>query len=301
MIDSRGSGVICETRALPGAVIPAKAGIYSASRWGCPADGLDSHLRGNDERDAIPNDATTDSLKAAGTCLGSLLGSARGSFRTGLYLCALCVLCGCTAARADEFTETSHYSVRLFSYGTLVVDARMGDLRIEGWDEPRVEVEAEKTVRAGSAANASQLYDSIQVQLEGSDKEVRLRTLYPPRRLWRPLRDESRLSVNFHIKMPYDANLRLRCVDGDVRIIGIVGREELRVNYGDVEVSVPDVYRLRSLNAHTWIGYVQSDLHGLDQDGIGFRQRLSFWNSTGDQDILVRVRMGGVWVFGGAR
>jgi len=33
---------ICETRAFPGAVIPAKAGIYSASHWKCVADGLDS-------------------------------------------------------------------------------------------------------------------------------------------------------------------------------------------------------------------------------------------------------------------
>ena len=63
------TGVICETRALPGAVIPAKAGIYSASHWKWAADGLDSrwslprlHRGGNDQcfqRDPIPNDAST--------------------------------------------------------------------------------------------------------------------------------------------------------------------------------------------------------------------------------------------------
>jgi hypothetical protein len=59
---SGGGGVICETRALPGAVIPAKAGIYSASHWKCVADGLDSRFRGNDwcfERDSIANDTST--------------------------------------------------------------------------------------------------------------------------------------------------------------------------------------------------------------------------------------------------
>jgi hypothetical protein len=57
-----GGGVICETRALPCAVIPAKAGIYSASHWKCAADGLDSRFRGNDqcfEGDPIPDDTTT--------------------------------------------------------------------------------------------------------------------------------------------------------------------------------------------------------------------------------------------------
>lgn len=216
-----------------------------------------------------------------------------------LYLCVLCVLGG-SYARADEFSQTSTYSTRLFSFGTLVVDARMGDLHVEGWDEPRVEVEAEKTVRARSEVKARSLYGLIKVQLEGKDKEVRLRALFPPRRVWRPFRDESRLSVNFRIKMPYDANLRVKCVDGDVTIRGIAGREDLLVNYGDVEVNVPDVYRLRSLSAHAWLGYVENDLHGgITQDSSGLRQGLSFWNSLGDQDIVVRVRMGGVWVYGG--
>jgi hypothetical protein len=57
------SGVICETRTLAGAVIPAKAGIYSANYWKCAADGLDSRFRGNDksfEGNPIPNDTTTE-------------------------------------------------------------------------------------------------------------------------------------------------------------------------------------------------------------------------------------------------
>ncbi|MGD1156324.1 MAG: hypothetical protein ABSA41_10890 [Terriglobia bacterium] len=56
------TGGICETRALPGAVIPAEAGIYSASHWKCSAQGLDSRVRGNDqcfERDPIPHDTST--------------------------------------------------------------------------------------------------------------------------------------------------------------------------------------------------------------------------------------------------
>ncbi len=209
----------------------------------------------------------------------------------------LCVLCGSQALFAEEYSRVSHHAARLFSTGTLVVDSRMGDLRIEGWDEPRVEVEAEKIVRAGSEEKAAPLYDRLKIQLEGQDKEVRLRAVFPPRRIWRPFRGESRLSVNFRIRMPYDANLTLRCVDGDVRIFGITGREKLRVNYGDVEVNVPDVYRLRSLDAHAWMGYVQSDLRGLDEDRAGLRQKISFWNSRGRQEISVQVRMGGVYLY----
>lgn len=218
---------------------------------------------------------------------------------TSSLLCVLCVFCGsfCPPLRADEFSQTSRYSVRLFSGGTLTVDARTGDIHIEGWDDPRVEVEAEKVVRAKSEAEANRLYDQIGIQFTGQDKEVRLSTFYPGRSLWRPFHGESKLSVNFRIQMPYDANLTLRCVDGDVRVFGVTGREKLSVNYGDVEINVPDVWRLRSFDAHAWVGYVQSDLHGMSQDSAGLQQRVSFWNSYGSQDIVVRVRMGGVWVY----
>jgi len=220
------------------------------------------------------------------------LGFALGLTLVGLLLAA-------PAARADEYSRISHYSARMFSTGVLVIDARMGDITIRGWDEPRIEVEAEKVVRAGSEAKAQTLYDRIRVELVGGDKLVTLRSLYPARRPWRPFRGESKLSVNFTIKMPYDANLKLACVDGDVRIAGIVGGEQLRVNYGDVEIDVPDVYQLRSLFAHAWVGYVQSDLNGLSSDGAGLQQKVSFYNPQGSQDISVRVRMGGVFIYRG--
>jgi hypothetical protein len=203
----------------------------------------------------------------------------------------------CSTVRADEFSQNSHYSVRLFSVGSLTIDTRVGDIDITGWDEPRVEIDAEKVVRAKNHAGAQPLFDQIRVVLEGQDKQVRLRTLYPSRRLWRPFRDESKLTVNFAIKMPYDAALNVACVDGDVRVSGVTGREQLRVNYGDVEVDLPSVWALHSFYARTWLGYIENDLHGTDQDGAGLHQKVSFWNPDGKQDVAVRVRMGGVFVY----
>ena len=199
--------------------------------------------------------------------------------------------------RADEFSKTLHYSARMFSFGTLTIDARMGDIQVECWDEPRLEIEAEKVVEAGNEKKADPLYDQVQVVLTGGDQQVLLRTIYPQRRLWRPFRDESRLSVNFRIHMPFDANLTMKCVDGDVRVSGLIGKQQISVNYGDVEINVPSIYRLRSLDARSILGYVQSDLHG--ESSAGWGRKIMFWNSDGDQDIKVRVRMGGVYVYSG--
>ncbi|MGH9354891.1 MAG: hypothetical protein ACRD10_02050 [Terriglobia bacterium] len=199
---------------------------------------------------------------------------------------------------ADEFRRVQQYAVRMFSYGTLTLATRTGDLDIEGWDSPRLSIDAEKVVESGSAKKAAELYGLVGVHLTGRDHEISLSTTYPKRGFWRPFRDESKLSVNFTIHMPYDANVRLKCVDGDVTVSGITGKEVLDVNYGDVEVDVPHVYALRLLDAHSWLGYVQSDLHGESQDATGFSKSISFMNLEGEQVIVVRVRMGGVFIYG---
>ncbi|MGD0128947.1 MAG: hypothetical protein ABSF46_26645 [Terriglobia bacterium] len=216
--------------------------------------------------------------------------------KTSWTVAFLCLLwSGCGAARADEFSQVDHYAVRMFSYGLLSIDSRTGDIHIEGWDNPRLEIEAEKVVRANSQEAAKPMYGELQVVLKGQDKNVQLRTVYPPRKVWRPFRGEARLSVNYRIKMPFDANLAVKCVDGDVWIRGLVGKQQILVNYGDVEIDIPSLNRLRLLRAHAWLGYVQSDLHGEDRGGFG--PGIYFWNPAGEQDINVKVRMGGVFVY----
>jgi hypothetical protein len=222
----------------------------------------------------------------------------RGAVLAAWTALASVVLLG-SPLEADEFTRTTHYTARLFSGGTLIVDSRVGDIHVTGWDEPRVEIDAQKLVRAGNQAGADRMFERIRVALKGRDKTVRLSTLYPSRRLWRPFRGESRLTVNFEIKMPYDASLVLQCVDGDVHVEGLTANERLHVNYGDVEIDVPSVDALRSLYAHTWLGYVQSDLHGREQDGTGLKQQIAFWNPAGKQEVAVQVRMGGVFIYSG--
>jgi hypothetical protein len=219
-------------------------------------------------------------------------------WRPALFFGALILLFSPAQLSGNEYSKTEHYSVRMFSYGTLTVNARIGDVTIHGWDNPRLTVRARKVVHARSRKEAAKLYHLIKIRFQGRDHNIRLYTLYPPRRLWRPFRDESKLSVNLHIRMPYDANLRLKCVDGDVTVSGLTQSVKLDDSYGDVEVDVPSAYKVRLLDAHSWLGYVQSDLQGMPQDGAGFSKRISFSNIYGSQVIIVRVRMGGVFVYG---
>ena len=199
--------------------------------------------------------------------------------------------------RAEEYHQKHHFNRRLFTAGTFSMDVRTGDIYITGWDDPHVEIEAEKIVHAKSEKRAERRYKRIKILLDGQDEVVRLRTLYPPRRPWRPFRGESSLTVNFYIHMPYDCNLDLKVVDGDVKVDGVVGKEKIMVNYGQVEVDVPSVNRLRSVRAKTWLGNVQSNLRG--ENNAGFDKKVLFWNPNGTQDIQLKVHMGGIYIFRG--
>jgi len=215
--------------------------------------------------------------------------------QTSYFLFVLSAFVSPRAAWAGEYSQVSHFKAALFWRGTLYVETRIGDVKVEGWDKSDVEFEAEKVVQAGSEAHARGLFDQIKIQLTENGEEVFLRTLYPPRRPWRLFRGATKLSVNLRIRMPYEAKLTLKCVDGDVRVRGIIGNQRIRVSYGDVEVSVPSVDRLHSLDARSFLGYVQSDLHG--ENSAGWGRQVSFFNTDGQQDISVRVRMGGVYVY----
>jgi len=198
-------------------------------------------------------------------------------------------------SRADEFTRVQNYSAELSSRGLFVIDTRIGDIRIEGWDEPRVAIEAEKVVQAGSQAKAERLFPQIKILLSEESEGLLLRTVYPRRTVLRPFRGATKLSANFRIRVPAEVNLRLKCVDGDVTVRGLRGHEQIRVGYGNVEVSVPSLERLRSLKANAFLGYVQSDLHG--EDSAGFGRKVSFWNPDGEQNVAVSVRLGGVYIY----
>ena len=77
------------------------------------------------------------------------------------------LLGGQAPVRADEFSQTFHYSARMFSFGTLTIDTRMGNVQVESWDQPRLEIDAEKVVEAGNQKKAEPLYDQVQVVLTG--------------------------------------------------------------------------------------------------------------------------------------
>ena len=85
-------------------------------------------------------------------------------FGPHLFIGCLCLLGALLipagAARGDEYTQVTTHSIQLVR-GTVVIDTRVGDIYIQGWDKARVEVQAEKLVRAGSEKKSRHLFGRL--------------------------------------------------------------------------------------------------------------------------------------------
>ena len=112
--------------------------------------------------------------------------SLRRRIMLGIFALSCAFLFAARASLADEFSQVSSQSIQLVR-GTVVIDTRVGDIYIEGWDKERVQVQAEKVVRAGSGKKSRHLFGRLHVQLSTDEEErtVYLKTLYPARRPWR--------------------------------------------------------------------------------------------------------------------
>ena len=214
----------------------------------------------------------------------------------GLLGMVCCLAC---TAWAEEYRRTVTHTVDLYPRGRVEIDTRIGDIRIAAWEKRQVRVEAEKVVRAGSEKSAQKRFKRIQVLVGSDDETVQIRSRHPPRRPWRPFRGGTKLGVDFTIRMPSQATLRVKGTNGDVTIEGLRGHQRIRLTYGSVEVTVPSRRHVRNLKASTLVGYVENNLNG--QQGAGFLRKVQFWNPSGTQDIEIRVRMGGVLVHAGGQ
>ena len=106
----------------------------------------------------------------------------------------------------------------------LTLKNSMGDLTIEGWDRPDVEITTIKSTKAAYAAQdrerVSRELDKVHVSVERKSEGLVITTDFPRHRslpldsLWR----DSDLDLEYHIKAPVNAKLAVDHGTGEVYV-----------------------------------------------------------------------------------
>jgi hypothetical protein len=221
---------------------------------------------------------------------------------------AIAMLLASPALAADEPTEpvvvTSTQRVALAPGGTVHIDETWGELSIEGWDEPAVEVVmTRRTAKPQAIAKAEKVRADLErfgARVEaGAPDQVSIVGISPGGSVTRPLGGKSGVRLTYVVHVPRNSRLELDNGVGTVRIAGVTGDIAIDSDVGEVTLKVP-VELTTAVEASSGIGDVEvsatleerGDLHRRALVG----QRFSYQPAQIDKRISVKLGVGSITI-----
>jgi hypothetical protein len=132
--------------------------------------------------------------------------------------------------------------------GAIRLDHPRGEVSIEGWDQPRVEITITKSGKSAEHAviKSDRRSDEIVISTEI------------------PAHDRRDVHVVYSIKAPRDSKIVVDRADGGVYMLGMTGDTDASVRSGQITLSVPQAAAYR-IEAQAKLGDVYSDFAGDHQ------------------------------------
>jgi hypothetical protein len=182
-----------------------------------------------------------------------------------------------------------------FHGGTIRLDNTYGQVSIESWDEPRVEVTVTRTAfrqESPKDQEAGKTYlNRIKVSVKQNGNDVEITTEFPGRnRLVRSIWGLGDFNLDYRVKAPRDAKLAIRHGVGDVVIEGMAGDIDASVKSGDLILQLPDPEKY-AIDAQCKLGKVYTDFEGAYRSPLWMGQK--FAGGSGHA-VHLRVGVGGI-------
>jgi hypothetical protein len=150
--------------------------------------------------------------------------------------------------------------------GTIRLSGSVGELNVEGWDRPEVEISLTRYTESESgAAHRDQVtkeLNLIKVTTTGQGtKELAISTAIPPRNpLARLFDGRTKWNLDYRIRVPRDSKLIVQHDGGDLTVYDVAGDIEAHNSHGSVMLLLPDGQY--SIDARCGMGDVYSDFDG---------------------------------------
>jgi hypothetical protein len=198
---------------------------------------------------------------------------------------------GFSSEARDEWTRS--YPLR--DGGLVEVRNTNGVIEVHATSGDRVEVVAERIVRAGSDTAARELLDRLEIHEDVSADSIRLEARFPTTS---GFLTGGRTEVRFRLEVPANAEVRLRATNGQVRIDGVRGAVDATTTNGAIRGQALS----GSVEARTTNGGIEIELNEIAPGGVslsttngGIEVTLS---RSADVDVLAEVTNGGIDVTG---
>jgi hypothetical protein len=217
-------------------------------------------------------------------------------------------LLGTPPAFGDEYVKPQPEVTRTervdFSPGGVIrLDGAYGDLYVEGWDQPEVEINVTKSMRykydSAQSQEAARHTESIRVVTERrSPTELTISTKLPSRRHGSPplpRTTKGGVMLEYHILAPRNSQLVIHQGVGNVLVRGVTGDIEATCRMGDIALWLSGT-RTYSIDARSRAGTVSSDFSGVTLSHFLFGQTFTSLNPGPSQRLHLRVGFGGITI-----
>lgn len=177
--------------------------------------------------------------------------------------------------------------------GTLKMVNSSGELMIEAWDQPGIEIVTTKSVKPGSDGRE---FDRVKIAAERKDNDVVVTTTMPAHsRFLRLFEGKTDYDVEYHIRLPRTAKLDISHDMGEVHILGVTGEIQATANMGLISVQLPQDGAY-SIDAKSKLGSVISDFEGSGKRERMFGRGFAAAPSGATQKLRLRIGYGDVMV-----
>jgi hypothetical protein len=174
---------------------------------------------------------------------------------------------------ADEspkqpLTTTKTERISVTSAGAIHLQDSFGEVDIDGWDRPEVEITTVKSTEhfydAAHREEASRRMESVNITIQHDGNDVSISTAYPPLSAWtHPMSRRSDVEIQYSIKAPRGSHLIIDHNSGGVNIADITGDIHASVTNGQITLTLADGQN--AIDAKCKVGHVYSDFDGSAQ------------------------------------
>ena len=185
--------------------------------------------------------------------------------------------------------------------GAIEVTGSVGELNIEAWDGPDVQITVTRsTYRTDTPRErdlAQRQLSAVKVTAERkSPAELSIRTSIPPRGFWAKVARRGRdYQMDYHLRVPRNTKLVLHHGSGDVFVQDVAGDIEASVSTGDIVLQLPAAGSY-SFDAQCGFGGVYSDFAGNYRTGHLVNERFAQGGTGPAKQVHLRVGIGGITI-----
>jgi hypothetical protein len=197
-------------------------------------------------------------------------------------------------------THTERFKVA--AAGTIRLENSFGEVDVDGWDRPEVEVTVVRSTErlydakahAHNPDEVQRRLDSVKITVRQDRNDVVISTAYPPRNAFtHPLSRRSDIEIGYRIKAPCASKVIVDHNRGGVNVSDIAGDIHATVLNGQVTLTLTPGGEY-AIDAQCKIGDVYSDFEGNDRRRRVVGEEFSRTGTAPATNVYLRVRLGDI-------